>query len=160
MYGLVGIIVKLDDIGYWLAEDVANSQSLGIGLLVVAPAMKTLCGRYIGDVFWWVATGVHGNTTPLHHAIEHLAQQQSTLISLMLPTLLEPGVGFIIGGIVVLLVKAVARCGVPALIVTGTGHYAKTPSLSSEGVKVSLYRRQVWSFLSVRKSPPKRVAHV
>lgn len=38
VYGLVGIIVKLDDIGYWLAEKRSQlAQSLGKGLLVVAP---------------------------------------------------------------------------------------------------------------------------
>ena len=51
---------------------------------------------------------VHG-ITPLHHAIEHFAQQQSALIALMLPTLLNLVLGFIIGAIVVLLVKGVAR---------------------------------------------------
>lgn len=110
VYGLVGIIVKLDDIGYWLAEKRSQlAQSLGKGLLVVALADEnTFCGRYIGDVFGGGGIVVHG-ISPLHHAIEHFAQQQSTLISLMLPTLLNLVLGFIIGGIVVLLVKAVAR---------------------------------------------------
>ncbi|EMB4339529.1 DUF808 domain-containing protein [Citrobacter freundii] len=111
VYGLVGIIVKLDDIGYWLAEKRSQlAQSLGKGLLVVAPwLMKTL--SVVGTLAMFLVGGgilVHG-ISPLHHAIEHLAQQQSTLISLMLPTLLNLVLGFIIGGIVVLLVKAVAR---------------------------------------------------
>lgn len=44
VYGPVGIIVKLDDIGFWLAEKrSAVAQALGKGLLVVAPRlMKTL----------------------------------------------------------------------------------------------------------------------
>lgn len=38
VYGTVGIIVKLDDIGFWLAEKrSAVAQALGKGLLVVAP---------------------------------------------------------------------------------------------------------------------------
>ena len=111
VYGLVGIIVKLDDIGYWLAEKRSQlAQSLGKGLLVVAPwLMKTL--SVVGTLAMFLVGGgivVHG-ISPLHHAIEHFAQQQSTLISLMLPTLLNLVLGFIIGGIVVLLVKAVAR---------------------------------------------------
>jgi len=111
VYGLVGIIVKLDDIGYWLAEKRSLlAQSLGKGLLVVAPwLMKTL--SVVGTLAMFLVGGgivVHG-ISPLHHAIEHFAQQQSTLISLMLPTLLNLVLGFIIGGIVVLLVKAVAR---------------------------------------------------
>ncbi|KAE9797672.1 DUF808 family protein, partial [Escherichia coli] len=111
VYGLVGIIVKLDDIGYWLAEKRSLlAQSLGKGLLVVAPwLMKTL--SVVGTLAMFLVGGgivVHGISS-LHHAIEHFAQQQSTLISLMLPTLLNLVLGFIIGGIVVLLVKAVAR---------------------------------------------------
>ncbi|MEW5234639.1 DUF808 family protein, partial [Citrobacter portucalensis] len=111
VYGLVGIIVKLDDIGYWLAEKRSMlAQTLGKGLLVVAPwLMKTL--SVVGTLAMFLVGGgivVHG-ISPLHHAIEHFAQQQSTLISLMLPTLLNLVLGFIIGGIVVLLVKAVAR---------------------------------------------------
>ena len=111
VYGLVGIIVKLDDIGYWLAEKRSTlAQSLGKGLLVVAPwLMKTL--SVVGTLAMFLVGGgivVHG-ITPLHHAIEHFAQQQSALIALMLPTLLNLVLGFIIGAIVVLLVKTVAR---------------------------------------------------
>ena len=111
VYGLVGIIVKLDDIGYWLAEKRSTlAQSLGKGLLVVAPwLMKTL--SVVGTLAMFLVGGgivVHG-ITPLHHAIEHFAQQQSALIALMLPTLLNLVLGFIIGAIVVLLVKGVAR---------------------------------------------------
>lgn len=44
VYGLVGVIVKLDDMGYWLAEKrSALAQWLGKGLLAVAPRlMKVL----------------------------------------------------------------------------------------------------------------------
>ena len=86
------------------------AQSLGKGLLVVAPwLMKTL--SVVGTLAMFLVGGgivVHG-ITPLHHAIEHFAQQQSALIALMLPTLLNLVLGFIIGAIVVLLVKTVAR---------------------------------------------------
>lgn len=111
VYGLVGIIVKLDDIGYWLAEkSSAIAQLLGKGLLVVAPwLMKTL--SVVGTLAMFLVGGgivVHG-ITPLHHAIEHFSQQQSTIIALMLPTLLNLVLGIIIGGIVVLLVNMVAK---------------------------------------------------
>lgn len=85
------------------------AQSLGKGLLVVARLMKTL--SVVGTLAMFLVGGgivVHG-ITPLHHAIEHFAQQQSALIALMLPTLLNLVLGFIIGAIVVLLVKTVAR---------------------------------------------------
>lgn len=111
VYGLVGIIVKLDDIGFWLAEKrSAVAQALGKGLLVVAPwLMKTL--SVVGTLAMFLVGGgivVHG-IAPLHHAIEQFAQQQNSFISMMIPTLLNLVLGFIIGGIVVLLVKMVAK---------------------------------------------------
>jgi hypothetical protein len=117
VYGLVGLIVKLDDMGYWLAEKTSVlAQTLGKGLLVVAPwLMKSL--SVVGTLAMFLVGGgivVHG-IAPLHHAIEQFAQQQSTVVALMLPTLLNLVLGFIIGAIVVLLVKAVAR-------VRGTAH--------------------------------------
>lgn len=117
VYGLVGLIVKLDDMGYWLAEKTSVlAQTLGKGLLVVAPwLMKSL--SVVGTLAMFLVGGgivVHG-IAPLHHAIEQFAQQQSTVVALMLPTLLNLVLGFIIGAIVVLLVKAAAR-------VRGTAH--------------------------------------
>lgn len=47
---------------------------------------------------------VHG-IAPLHHAIDHFAQQQNGLIALTLPMLINLVLGFIIGSVVVGLVK-------------------------------------------------------
>ncbi|MET6555395.1 DUF808 family protein [Citrobacter farmeri] len=111
VYGLVGLIVKPDDMGYWLAEKTSVlAQALGKGLLVVAPwLMKSL--SVVGTLAMFLVGGgivVHG-VAPLHHAIEQFAQQQSAVVALILPTLLNLVLGFIIGAIVVLLVKAVAK---------------------------------------------------
>ncbi|EOI1353822.1 DUF808 domain-containing protein [Citrobacter amalonaticus] len=111
VYGLVGLIVKLDDMGYWLAEKTSVlAQALGKGLLVVAPwLMKSL--SVVGTLAMFLVGGgivVHG-IAPLHHAIEQFARQQNAVVALILPTLLNLVLGFIIGAIVVLLVKAVAR---------------------------------------------------
>lgn len=111
VYGLVGLIVKLDDMGYWLAEKTSVlAQALGKGLLVVAPwLMKSL--SVVGTLAMFLVGGgivVHG-VAPLHHAIEQFAQQQSAVVALVLPTLLNLVLGFIIGAIFVLLVKAVAK---------------------------------------------------
>jgi hypothetical protein len=97
--------------GYWLAEKTSVlAQALGKGLLVVAPwLMKSL--SVVGTLAMFLVGGgivVHG-VAPLHHAIEQFAQQQSAVVALILPTLLNLVLGFIIGAIVVLLVKAVAR---------------------------------------------------
>ncbi|HAE7876252.1 TPA_asm: DUF808 family protein, partial [Salmonella enterica subsp. enterica serovar 1,9,12:-:-] len=111
VYGLVGIIVKLDDMGYWLAEKRSVlAQGIGKGLLIIAPwLMKAL--SIIGTLAMFLVGGgivVHG-IAPLHYAIEHFAQQQSTFIAHTLPALLNLVLGFIIGVIVVALVKSVAK---------------------------------------------------
>lgn len=55
VYGLVGLIVKLDDMGYWLAEKTSVlARALGKGLLVVAPwLMKSLSVVGTLAMFWW-----------------------------------------------------------------------------------------------------------
>jgi len=111
VYGLVGIIVKLDDMGYWLAERPgALVQALGKGLLVVAPwLMKAL--SIVGTLAMFLVGGgivVHG-IAPLHHAIEHFAAEQGAVIAATLPILANLVLGFIIGLIVVGLVKGISR---------------------------------------------------
>ncbi|EEZ5741647.1 DUF808 family protein [Escherichia coli] len=85
-------------------------QALGKGLLIIAPwLMKAL--SIVGTLAMFLVGGgivVHG-IAPLHHAIEHFAGQQSAVVAMILPTVLNLILGFIIGGIVVLGVKAVAK---------------------------------------------------
>lgn len=111
VYGLVGFIVKLDDMGYWLADKASVvARAAGKALLVIAPwLMKSL--SVVGTLAMFLVGGgivVHG-ITPLHHAIEHFSAQQNAAIALVLPTVLNLVLGFIIGAIVVALVKAVAK---------------------------------------------------
>ena len=110
VYGLVGIIVKLDDMGYWLAEkSSALAQWPGKALLAIAPRlMKVL--SIVGTLAMFLVGGgivVHG-LTPLHHAIENLAQGQNGVIASLLPTAANLVLGFIIGAIVLAVVKAIA----------------------------------------------------
>ena len=111
VYGIVGVIVKLDDMGYWLAEKRSVlAQGLGKGLLVVAPwLMKTL--SVVGTLAMFLVGGgivVHG-VAPLHHAIEGFAQQQSAWLVMALPTLANLVLGFIIGAVVLAAVNLIAR---------------------------------------------------
>ncbi|HDT6543708.1 TPA: DUF808 family protein [Kluyvera ascorbata] len=111
VYGIVGVIVKLDDMGYWLAEKRSVlAQGLGKGLLVVAPwLMKTL--SVVGTLAMFLVGGgivVHG-VAPLHHAIEGFAQQQSAWLAMALPTLANLVLGFIIGAVVLAAVNLIAR---------------------------------------------------
>ena len=72
VYGLVGGIVKLDDLGLWLSRKASSAaQALGRGLLAAAPwLMKGL--SVAGTAAMFLVGGgilVHG-IGPLHHAIE------------------------------------------------------------------------------------------
>lgn len=111
VYGLVGIIVKLDDVGLWLSEKTSVlAKMTGKALLVVAPwLMKSL--SVIGTVAMFLVGGgiiVHGIAV-LHHAIEHMAAGQGAFIGAILPTLLHLVIGFIVGAVVVAGVKLVTK---------------------------------------------------
>lgn len=110
VYGLVGIIVKLDDMGYWLVEKESMlARGVGKGLLAVAPRlMKVL--SVVGTLAMFLVGGgivVHG-ITPLHHAVENLASGMSGFTASLLPTGVNLVLGFIIGAVVVAGVKAVS----------------------------------------------------
>lgn len=111
VYGLVGIIVKLDDMGYWLAEKRnVLAQGVGKGLLILAPwLMKTL--TIVGTLAMFLVGGgivVHG-IAPLHHAIEHFAAGQHAVIQTITPMLANLVLGLVIGGVVVTVVKGISR---------------------------------------------------
>lgn len=111
VYGLVGVIVKLDDVGYWLVEKRSVlARALGNALLVIAPwLMKTL--TVVGTLAMFLVGGgivVHG-VTPLHHAIEQFAAQQVPWLTLTLPTLANLVLGFILGAVVLAVVNFISR---------------------------------------------------
>lgn len=110
VYGLVGVIVKLDDMGYWLAEKrAALAQWLGKGLLVVAPwLMKVL--SIVGTLAMFLVGGgivVHG-IAPLHHAIAHWSAGLGGILASLLPVIANLVLGFIIGAVVLAGVKVVS----------------------------------------------------
>lgn len=111
VYGLVGVIVKLDDMGYWLVEkSSALAQFVGKGLLIVAPwLMKVL--TVVGTLAMFLVGGgivTHG-IPPLHHAIETFASNHSAIVQAVVPMLANLIVGLIVGAVALLLVKAVSR---------------------------------------------------
>ncbi|WES66667.1 DUF808 domain-containing protein [Superficieibacter sp. HKU1] len=116
VYGIVAVIVKLDDMGFWLVEKTnALAQALGKTLLFIAPwLMKIL--SVVGTLAMFLVGGgivVHG-IAPLHHAIEHFSEQQSAAIQWLIPSLVNLVLGFILGLIVVAVVKMVSRVRQPA----------------------------------------------
>lgn len=95
VYGLVGLIVKLDDIGLWMMQKKsALSQSIGKGLLFIMPwFMKSL--SVIGTIaMFLVGGGIFTHTVPyIHHIIEGL-QLPASLLSIA-----DLVVGIIVGSI-------------------------------------------------------------
>lgn len=111
VYGLVGVIVKLDDMGYWLVEKTSSlAQVVGKGLLIVAPwLMKVL--SVVGTLAMFLVGGgivAHG-IAPLHHAIENVAVGESLILQSILPMLANLVVGVVVGAIALLAVKGVSR---------------------------------------------------
>lgn len=111
VYGLVGIIVKLDDLGYWLVEKSSQlAQVIGKGLLVLAPwLMKFL--SVVGTLAMFLVGGgilVHG-IPALHHAIESWAGKMGGVVHLLGPTMINLVLGFIVGAIVLLVVNGINR---------------------------------------------------
>lgn len=109
VYGLVGIIVKLDDMGYWLVKkSSALARSVGNGLLAVAPRLMKLLS-IVGTLAMFLVGGgiiVHG-IAPLHHVVEQWAGEQSALIASLLPTGVNLVLGFIVGAVVLAGVKVI-----------------------------------------------------
>ncbi len=95
VYGLVGLIVKLDDIGLWMMQKKsAFSQSIGKSLLFIMPwFMKSL--SVIGTIaMFLVGGGIFTHTVPyIHHIIEGL-QLPASLLSIA-----DLIVGIIVGSI-------------------------------------------------------------
>ena len=111
VYGLVGVIVKLDDMGYWLVEKRnALAQGVGKGLLVVAPwLMKTL--SVVGTLAMFLVGGgivVHG-VAPVHHVIEIFAAQQASWLATLVPVFANLVLGFVIGAVVLAGVNLISR---------------------------------------------------
>ncbi|WP_140727908.1 DUF808 domain-containing protein [Pseudomonas sp. Hp2] len=74
VYGLVGGIVKLDDLGLWLSRKGGAAAALGRGILAAAPwLMKTL--SVVGTLAMFLVGGgilVH-NIPVVHHLVEAIA---------------------------------------------------------------------------------------
>ncbi|AFU18450.1 DUF808 domain-containing protein [Actinobacillus suis] len=100
VYGLVGLIVKLDDIGLWLMQKKSGlSQSIGKALLVIMPwFMKSL--SVIGTIAMFLVGGgiFSHNIAEIHHFVEHLG------IPAQFASLVDFVVGIIIGSICCLII--------------------------------------------------------
>ncbi|MFB2860984.1 DUF808 domain-containing protein [Aeromonas hydrophila] len=119
VYGLVGLIVKLDDIGLHLLQKPDSSalrRAVGQGLLVTAPRLMHLLAL-VGTIAMFMVGGgilVHGWPF-VHHLIEGAAAAVATLpavgaaLALVTPTLLNAVAGVLAGLVLVLAMTLVSK---------------------------------------------------
>jgi predicted DNA repair protein MutK len=102
VYGIVAVIVKIDDLGLFLSRKTGAARALGEGILKAAPwLMKTL--SVAGTAAMFLVGGgilVHG-FPPLRHAVEALAESSGP-IGLALNVLAGMVAGAIVLGLVTL----------------------------------------------------------
>ncbi|WP_025120179.1 MULTISPECIES: DUF808 domain-containing protein [unclassified Serratia (in: enterobacteria)] len=116
VYGIVAGIVKLDDLGFWLARKrSALAQSIGRGIVSAAPyLMKTL--SVVGTLAMFMVGGgilTHG-LPPVHHLFTDWASYSTVvpgvgeILGGVTPTLLNALFGLIAGGVVMVVVSGIS----------------------------------------------------
>ncbi|MDW4561187.1 DUF808 domain-containing protein [Aeromonas rivipollensis] len=118
VYGLVGLIVKLDDIGLHLLQKTDASvlrRALGRGLLVTAPRLMHLLALVGTIAMFMVGGGILVHGWPFaHHLIEGVAASLAPLaggavLAAVTPTLLSALVGVVAGLLLVLVMTLVGK---------------------------------------------------
>ncbi|MFT4020108.1 MAG: DUF808 domain-containing protein [Acinetobacter sp.] len=117
VYGLVALIVKIDDMGLYLSKKAeAWKQKLGGLLLAFAPIlMKGL--SIVGTIaMFLVGGGIINHAVPfIHHFTEHTVDQVEVIptfgqiISTLTPTAINMVIGLVAGAIVVIIVTVAQR---------------------------------------------------
>lgn len=117
VYGFVAMIVKIDDLGLYLTQQVSSfKQSIGRGLLAFAPKlMKTL--TIVGTIaMFLVGGGIISHGVPLLHHFtegsvdyaEHIPTVGS-IVGALTPTLINLVIGFVAGLIVLAIVSLIKK---------------------------------------------------
>lgn len=117
VYGLVAMIVKIDDFGLYLTQQASSAkQSLGRGLLAFAPMlMKTL--SVVGTVaMFLVGGGIVNHVVPfLHHFSEHTIDRVNdvphigSILGSVSEMLINLGIGLVAGAIVLIVVSLIQK---------------------------------------------------
>lgn len=107
VYGLVAGIVKLDDLGLWLARKPGQlARSVGGAILRAAPYMMKSLSVIGTAAMFMVGGGILTHGVPAaHHLIEELTTRSASLVggfSLLMPTLLNAVAGIVAGAVVLL----------------------------------------------------------
>ena len=110
VYGLVAGIVKLDDLGLWMAQKPGQLvRDIGNGLLRAAPYMMKSLSVIGTAAMFMVGGGILTHGVPVvHHWIESVSQSVGGITWLM-PTLLNAIVGIIAGAVVLAVVSVVGK---------------------------------------------------
>ena len=117
VYGLVAMIVKIDDLGLYLNQQASSvKQTIGRGLLAFAPKlMKTL--TIVGTLaMFLVGGGIITHAIPVFHhftedSVEYIDHIPTVghFIGALTPTLINFVIGFVAGLIVVLVVSMISK---------------------------------------------------
>ncbi|MDN5513456.1 DUF808 domain-containing protein [Acinetobacter sp.] len=117
VYGFVAMIVKIDDLGLYLAEQASSfKQTVGRGLLAFAPKlMKTL--TIVGTIaMFLVGGGIITHTIPwFHHFTEDsvdYVQHMPTvgnIVGAVTPTLINLAIGFVAGLLVLIVIAMIQK---------------------------------------------------
>lgn len=117
VYGLVAMIVKIDDLGFYLIEQQSNfKQAIGKGLLSFAPwLMKAL--SVVGTLaMFLVGGGIVNHVVPfLHHFSEHTIDRVDdiahigSILGSVSEMLINFAVGIVAGAIVLLVVSLIQK---------------------------------------------------
>ena len=110
VYGLVGGIVKLDDLGLWLSQKASSAaQAIGRGILWLAPWLMKLLSVAGTAAMFLVGGGIiaHG-IGPLHHLIQDWKAAAGGM-GWLVEMLANAVVGIVTGGIVVAVVTGIKK---------------------------------------------------
>lgn len=102
VYGLVALIVKLDDLGLFLQKKNGFYKKAGNGLLIFAPLLMKGLGIAGTVAMFLVGGGI------LAHALPFLHHIQQGLTGIM-PTLFEGGVGVLSGALILIVISIIKK---------------------------------------------------
>lgn len=110
VYGLVALIVKLDDMGLYLSQKpAALARTLGRGLLALAPKLMKFLSILGTAAMFMVGGGIVTHSIPpVHHAIEHAALATEPM-GWLTSSVLNGVAGVVIGALVLAVVMAAAK---------------------------------------------------
>lgn len=117
VYGLVAMIVKLDDFGLYLTQQTSNAkQALGRGLLAFAPMLMKFLSVVGTLAMFLVGGGIVNHVIPfLHHFSEHTIDRVDdiahigSILGSISEMLLNFAIGLIAGAIVLMVVSIVQK---------------------------------------------------